>query len=170
MALAGIGIDILEVSRMEQTLARRPTFAKRVFTEEERRYCDGMARPADHYAARFAAREAVLKALGCGFSQGVGLKDVSVSHDEAGRPVCMLAGRAAEIAEEQGVQEVLLSLSFTRENAVANAVLVTEEVRPRPVERRDAERDMRTSFREARSVIDELERLQGADAVGQTLG
>ena len=64
MALAGIGVDMLEIARMERTMRRRPSFLRRVFTEEERAYCDACARPAEHYAARFAAREAVVKALG----------------------------------------------------------------------------------------------------------
>lgn len=167
MALAGIGIDILEIARMERTLARRPSFATRIFTEEERRYCENTARPAEHYAARFAAREAVLKALGCGFGYGVGFKDVSVGHAENGRPVALLSGEAARVAQEQGVLEILLSLSFTRENAVANAVLVTEEVKPQPKQAHDPAREFQASFREARTVIDELERMQ--DGVRDTL-
>ena len=77
MAMAGIGVDMLEIERMERVLARRPNFARRVFTEEERAYCEKCARPAEHYAARFAAREAVVKALGTGFSDGVSFRDVS---------------------------------------------------------------------------------------------
>ena len=112
------------------------------------------------YAGRFAAREAVLKALGTGFSQGIGLKDVSVTRDESGRPQVLLAGRAAEVAAEQGVLEIALSLSFTRDMAVANAVAVTEAARPHRDEARDPDRELAASFKEARSVIDELERLQ----------
>ena len=97
---------MLEISRMERVLARRPSFARRVFTDEERAYCEKSARPAEHYAARFAAREAVLKALGTGFSGGIGLRDVSVTRDEAGRPRVLLAGRAAEVAREKGVREI----------------------------------------------------------------
>ena len=160
MALAGIGVDMLEIARMEKVLARRPSFANRVFTEEERAYCNKTARPAQHYAARFAAREAVLKALGTGFSEGIGIKDVSVGKDQRGRPVAILAGRAAEVASERGIQEVALSLSRTHEVAVANAVAMTPDVRPRRDEGNDAQREMQASFREARSVIDELERLQ----------
>ena len=107
-----------------------------------------------------AAREAVLKALGTGFSQGIGLKDVSVTRDESGRPQVLLAGRAAEVAAEQGVLEIALSLSFTRDMAVANAVAVTEAARPHRDEARDPDRELAASFKEARSVIDELERLQ----------
>lgn len=160
MATAGIGVDMLEIERMERVIARRPNFVARVFTEEERAYCDRSARPAEHYAARFAAREAVLKALGTGFSDGVGLRDVSVSRDDAGRPHVVLTGRAAEIAREGGVREIALSISHTHDVAVANAIAVTDDVRPAPPARDEAARALATSFKEARSVLDELERVQ----------
>ena len=162
MALAGIGVDMLEIVRMERVIGRRPSFLRRVFTDEERAYCERCARPAEHYAARFAAREAVLKALGTGFSDGVGLSDVSVANDASGRPRAVLSGRAAEVAAAQGVREIALSISYTRDVAVANAVAVTDEVRPQPDARASAEREMATSFREARSVLDELERAHEA--------
>ena len=160
MALASVGVDMVEIARMEKVLGRRPNFAKRVFTKEERAYCDRMARPAQHYAARFAAREAVLKALGTGFSRGIGFSDVSVGRSEAGQPLAVLTGRAAEIAAEQGVLEVALSLSYTHEVAVASAVAMTEEVRPRVEEKPDPKEELRASFRAARSVIHELERVE----------
>ena len=160
MATAGIGVDMLEIERMEGVLGRRPNFAARVFTDEERAYCEGTARPAEHYAARFAAREAVLKALGTGFSGGIGLRDVSVSRDESGRPRVVLAGRAADVAREKGVREIALSISHTRDVAVANAIAVTDDVRPAPPARDEAARALATSFREARSALDELERVQ----------
>jgi len=157
---AGIGVDMLEIARMERVIKRRPSFLKRVFTDEERAYCDSFARPAEHYAARFAAREAVLKALGTGFSQGIGVKDVSVINDESGRPLAVLTGRAKEVARERGVQEIALSLSHTQEVAVANAVAVTEEARPKVDERPDPAQELLASFKAARTVIDELERQQ----------
>ena len=160
MALASVGVDMVEIARMEKVLGRRPNFARRVFTKEERVYCDRMARPAQHYAARFAAREAVLKALGTGFSRGIGFSDVSVGRSETGQPLAVLTGRAAEIAAEQGVLEVALSLSYTHEVAVASAVAMTEEVRPRVEEKPDPKEELRASFRAARSVIDELERVE----------
>ena len=163
MATAGIGVDMLEIARMEQVLRRRPNFARRVFTDEERAYCDASARPAEHYAARFAAREAVLKALGTGFSGGIGLRDVSVTRDESGRPRVLLAGRAAEVAREKGVREIVLSISHTRDVAVANALAVTDDVRPAPPARDEAARALATSFKEARAVLDELERVQEAE-------
>ncbi|MDO4807842.1 MAG: holo-ACP synthase [Coriobacteriales bacterium] len=160
MASASIGIDMLEIARMEKTLARRPSFVTRVFTEEERAYCDSKARPAQHYAARFAAREAVLKVLGTGFSRGVGLADVSVRNNEAGRPEVVIGGRARQIAEEQGIHEIALSLTYTHEVAAASAVAITEEVKPKHEERPDPKEELRASFRAARSVLDELERVE----------
>ena len=160
MALAGIGVDMLEIARMQHALDEKPYFIRRLFTEDERMYCEHTARPAEHYAGRFAAREAVLKALGLGFGNGVGIGDVSVVRDDSGRPRVLLAGRAAEVAREQGVREVALSISHTHDVAVANAVSVTDVVRPKPDEKEDAAKALAVSFREARSVIDELERVQ----------
>ena len=160
MALAGIGVDMLEISRMEKALERRPNFAARVFTKEERTYCERMGRPAQHYAARFAAREAVLKALGTGFSAGIGLADVSVHTGEAGRPEVVLAGRAREVAAEQGVREVALSLTHTHDVAVASAVAMTDDVRPHQDEAPNPKDELRSSFKEARAVLDELERVE----------
>ena len=160
MALAGIGVDMLEIARMQHTLDERPYFIRRLFTEDERMYCEHTARPAEHYAGRFAAREAVLKALGLGFGNGIGIGDVSVMRDDSGRPRVLLAGRAAEVAHEQGVREVALSISHTHDVAVANAVAVTDVVRPKPDEKEDAAKALAVSFKEARSVIDELERVQ----------
>ncbi len=161
MAVAGIGVDMLEIARMEAIMRRRPSFVARVFTEDERSYCDASPRPADHYAARFAAREAVLKALGTGFSEGVGFRDVSVRRADNGRPSCVLSGRAAEIAEARGVQEVAISLSTTHDEAVATAVMVTEAVRPKRDAAHGAATEFQASFKSARVIVDELEHLAG---------
>lgn len=161
MSEGGIGVDIVEIPRMEQILERTPAFAQRLFTDEERLYCEASSRPAAHYACRFAAREAVLKALGTGFGQGVGRKDVSVSKDKHGRPLAVLSGRALEIAQQKGIVEVALSLSFTSELAVANAMAITLEDRPKPKpSKQDDKTLIAQSFRDARSVLDELESLQ----------
>ncbi|MCI1666251.1 MAG: holo-ACP synthase [Atopobiaceae bacterium] len=160
MALAGVGVDIVSIERMSRVLERTPSFATRVFTDEERAYCESCARPAEHYACRFAAREAVLKALGTGFSDGVGVSDVSVTRDRMGRPEAVLSGRAIEVARQAGVEEVAISLSFTNEMAVANAVAVTRESRPKLDEKPTPAEELASSFREARSIIDELERVQ----------
>ena len=161
MPTAGTGIDIMEIGRMQRALDRHPSLARRLFTDEERRFCEASARPAEHYAARFAARKAVLKALGLHFGQGVGRTSVCVHVDENGRPQAVLADAAAQAAKERGITEIALSLSFTHEVATAMALLVSEDVRPKPPEEHDPERELRASFKEARVVIDELERLQG---------
>lgn len=160
MASAGIGVYMMEIARMERTMGRTPAFVPRVFTQDERDYCDRTARPASRYAAFFAARCAVLKALGIGFGSGVGLHDVSVTYDETGRPRAVLAGGAAQVADAQGVREIALSLSPTHDVAVANAVAVTDEVRPKVEEKKDPEAELRDTFRAARTVLDELEQYQ----------
>lgn len=169
MAEAGIGVDIVEIARMERILRQTPGFFTRVFTEEERMYCESSARPAAHYACRFAAREAVLKALGMGFSDGIGRRDVSVSRDSNGKPIAVLSGRALKVAHDLGVQEVVISLSFTGELAVANAMAITPDIRPKPKQDTVDERArIAQSFREARSVLGELERVQDAEFVSTT--
>lgn len=159
MALAGVGVDIVEIARMEQILERTPRFAQRVFTEDERIYCENAVRPAAHYACRFAAREAVLKALGCGFMGCGHYDDVSVALDNSGRPQAVLKGKAAEAAESQGVLSIAISLSFTREMAVANAVATTAQTAPKDTSTIDPKEELAKSFKEARSIIDELERV-----------
>lgn len=173
MAEAAVGVDLVEIAHMEKIITETPSFLDKVFTEEERAYCELSTRPYAHYAARFAAREAVLKALGTGFSDGVGRKDVSVSKDDRGRPVAVLSGRAAEIAQDKGIIEVALSLSLTKELAVANAMAITEDVRPKPKEDKVSEKAMiAQSFKEVRSVLDELDRVQDDSSadIDQTLG
>lgn len=157
MADAGVGVNMLEVSRMRRVLQRRPGFVRRVFSEEERLLCEGSTRPAENYAARFAARAAVLRALGIAGDPAVRVQDVCVGGEED--PVVRLSGRAAQAACDAGVEEVALSLSFTRDVAVANAVAVTAASRPPRDVRDDAAKALAASFREARAVIDELERV-----------
>ena len=108
MDLAGIGVDIVEIDRIERILERTPSFARRVFTEEEISYCERTRRPAEHYAGRFAAREAVLKALGTGFSGGIGLKDVWVTRD-APQPLDMEGVKAREVIYDGKTVSVTLS-------------------------------------------------------------
>ena len=158
MGVAGIGVDIVDISRMQAVLMRTPRFRFRVFTEEERAWCDRRANPAAAYAGCFAVREAVLKALGCGFSQGVAFDDVSVDHDDRGRPLARLKGRASEIAEAQGVTEVFISISHTHDVAVANAVASTPDSLPRRVERRDERAEIAAQFKQARSLVEALDK------------
>lgn len=152
--ITGLGVDIVEIDRMKAALERRPRMKERLFSEDERAYCDKRSRPEVHYALRFAAKEAVLKALGTGFS-GMRFKDVEVAREKSGRPVPRLSGRAAERAAELGVVEMHLSLSFTHTTAVASAVAITQESRPRKPEREDPMAELAARFKAAKSLLDE---------------
>lgn len=155
MGVLGVGVDIVEIDRMEAALARRPRLKERIFTEEERAYCEKRSKPVVHYALRFAAKEAVLKALGTGF-RGMRFCDVEVVREASGRPVPRLSGRAAERADELGVIEMHLSLSFTHSTAVASAVAVTADARPLKDERVDPMAELAASFKDARSMLDDI--------------
>jgi holo-[acyl-carrier protein] synthase len=112
---AGIGIDLLEIPRLERALERHPRLAERVFTEDERAYAAARARPGRHLAARFAAKEAVVKALG--LSRGFGLREVEIVAGEP--PTVRLSGRAAEAAAGERIE---ISLTHSRDCAAAVAV------------------------------------------------
>ena len=154
--ITGLGVDIVEIDRMKAALERRPRLKERLFSAEERAYCEKRGRPEVHYALRFAAKEAVLKALGTGF-RGMRFCDVEVVREGSGRPVPRLSGRAAERAAELGVVEMHLSLSFTHTTAVASAVAITEHARPPKDERVDQKAQLAASFKEARAMLDHVE-------------
>ena len=157
VGIRGLGVDIVEIDRMRAALERRPSMRERLFSEAEREYCDKRKKPEIHYAMRFAAKEAVLKALGTGFS-GMRFRDVEVLRDENGRPVPVLHGRAAQVAAERGVVEMHLSLSFTHTTAVASAVAITQAHRPKPKDvPRDPMAELAASFKSARAMLDSVE-------------
>ncbi len=109
---------------MRQVVERTPRFVARVFTDGERAYCDGCgAAAAQHYAARFAAKEAALKALGTGWRGGISWHDVEVVRQETGRPALLFRGEALEIFRRSGATLAHLSLSHTSEHAVAQVIL-----------------------------------------------
>lgn len=123
MRVLGIGIDVVEVDRIASAIDRHgEPFLAKIFTAGERAYCESRKNPAPHYAARFAAKEAVAKALGCGIGGRVGLADLEVTHEEHGAPKLRLLGKAAEFARESGVAEIQISLTHTRRHAAANAI------------------------------------------------
>lgn len=151
----GLGVDIVEISRMEQVIGRTRSFTARVFSEAERAYCDGKALPAAHYATRFAAKEAVLKALGTGFLLGVRPRDVEVVRTPLGKPTVALHGRAKAIAEELGVLDLPISLSYTHEEAVAVAMAITDADRVKQ-QAEDPVVELAKRFKEARTMLDDL--------------
>lgn len=122
------GIDIIEIKRIKKALdTNGDKFLNKVFTPEEIEYCEGRsAARYQHYAARFAAKEAVVKALGIGFAKGVWWTEVEVARDESGKPSVKLYGQAKRLAEELGVKSLRLSLSHCHDYAVANAVCFIE--------------------------------------------
>jgi holo-[acyl-carrier protein] synthase len=122
--IVGTGIDIAEVRRIAESMQRfGDRFLRRVFTEAEIRYCDSKANRAERYAARFAAKEAAMKALGTGWSRGVRWRDLEVTRQPGGRPTLAFHGKAAEFAARLGVKHVALSLSHTSEQAIAQVIL-----------------------------------------------
>ena len=124
--IVGTGIDIAEVPRIAQALSRHgERFLHRVFTEGEIRYCDSKANRIERYAARFAAKEAAMKALGTGWNHGVRWRDIEVSRQPGGRPTITFHGKADEFATRLGVAHVALSLSHTAEQAIAQVILET---------------------------------------------
>jgi holo-[acyl-carrier protein] synthase len=122
--IVGTGIDIAEVPRIRQSIARfGDRFLRRIYTAGEIRYCDSKANRVERYAARFAAKEAAMKALGTGWSRGVRWRDCEVVRAPGGRPTITFHGKAGEHATRLGVKNAALSLSHTAEQAIAQVIL-----------------------------------------------
>jgi holo-[acyl-carrier protein] synthase len=120
-----VGVDLIEIARIRRALERYPGFRERCFTEDERRYCESRANPAQHYAARFAGKEAVGKALGFGVARAFAWRDVEI----VGRPKpdVRLSGRVQAWAERVGAGRLDLSMTHSRE--LAAAVCVSDSAR-----------------------------------------
>jgi holo-[acyl-carrier protein] synthase len=120
-----VGLDLIEIARIERALARYPRFVERVFTDAERAYCESRPNPPQHYAARFAGKEAVGKALGFGVARAFAWTDVEI----AGRPKpsVRLSGRVAALAATAGAGSIDLSLTHSRELAAAICVVSNVE-------------------------------------------
>jgi holo-[acyl-carrier protein] synthase len=122
--IVGTGIDIAEVPRIAEAITRfGDRFLHRCFTEGEIRYCESKANRIERYAARFAAKEAAMKALGTGWNHGVRWRDCEVTRQPGGRPTMTFHGKAAEFAAKLGAAHVALSLSHTAEQAIAQVIL-----------------------------------------------
>lgn len=152
-----LGVDIVEIERMRTILKRSPAFARRAFSEDEQAYCNASAAPEFHYATRFAAKEAVLKALGTGFSSGIGLRDVEVALDSKGKPRAVLHGKAKTISEEKNIEELPLSLSYTHKEAVACAMALTGDVRIAAKRKVSPTEELTRQFKEVRSLLDDMD-------------
>jgi holo-[acyl-carrier protein] synthase len=122
----GLGTDLIETKRIQESMDRfGERFLERVFTAGEIAYCRRKKNAAESFAARFAAKEAGAKALGTGISHGVNWKELEVRREVSGKPTLHLSGRAAELAEAMGVRRLQLSLTHSRE--LAMAVVVAED-------------------------------------------
>ena len=122
--ILGTGVDIAEVARVRETIERfGERFLKRIYTEGEVRYCKRRARRFESYAARFAAKEAGMKALGTGWSRGVRWRDIEVVRPKGQRPTIQFHGEAAAVAARLGTKNVALSLTHTSEEALAHVIL-----------------------------------------------
>jgi holo-[acyl-carrier protein] synthase len=121
----GVGTDLMETGRVQESIDRfGDRFLERIFTAQEIAYCRRKKKnAAESFAARFAAKEAGAKALGTGISRGVSWKEFEVKREVSGRPSLHLSGRAAELAEAMGVRRVQLSLTHSRELAMAVVVI-----------------------------------------------
>ena len=124
--ILGIGVDLVKVERMEEALARGERLKKRLFTEGEIAYCERHKQPALHFAARFAAKEAGMKAIGTGWSNGVGWKDFEIKLDPRGRPHMLLSGKASEFAKAMGATHTVVSLAHDGGFSIAVAALEGE--------------------------------------------
>jgi holo-[acyl-carrier protein] synthase len=123
MSVFGIGIDVVEVERIASSMAEfGGRFAERIFTAGERAYCEAQKRPELHYAARFAAKEAVAKAFGTGIGKELGWLDMEIVRRESGEPALVLSGGGKVFADARGIVEVKISLTHARHYAAANAV------------------------------------------------
>ena len=122
--IVGTGIDIVEVPRVGEAIERfGERFLQRIFTDAERKYCDSKANRIERYAARFAAKEAAMKALGTGWNHGVRWRDIEVYRQPGTRPTIRFHGVAAQFAERMHANNVALSLSHTPEQAIASVML-----------------------------------------------
>ena len=122
--IVGIGVDLCEVERMESAIARHgERFLARIYTPAERAYCESKPNRMERFAGRFAAKEAAMKAIGTGWSRGVGWRDFEVMRAASGQPVIVFHGAARSIAEGLGVSRALVSITHIRSLAMAQVVL-----------------------------------------------
>jgi holo-[acyl-carrier protein] synthase len=135
----GIGTDIIECLRIGRMIERHgELFINRVYTPLEIRYCQSRKQATQHFAGRWAAKEAILKALGTGWRKGISWRDIEVRNDRSGRPVVGLRGGARDIVEQRGIREMLVSISHCRSHATAYALALGNEVPPQPGDKEES--------------------------------
>lgn len=120
--IVGVGVDIIEIYRIKKSLERRETFLTKLFTKNEIEYFESKKFRPEFVAGKFAAKEAVAKALGTGFRE-FDFKDIEIEHNALGKPLVTLRGKAKLIAERNGDYNIHISISHSETNAIAYAVL-----------------------------------------------
>jgi holo-[acyl-carrier protein] synthase len=127
LIIRGVGVDLVQIPRLRRVVERwQDRFLTRVFTEGELAYCRARKDPIPHLAARFAAKEAGLKALGTGLSLGASWRELEVRRERGQAPTLVLSGRSRQLGEARGGQRILLSLTHEGEYAFAQAMLVDD--------------------------------------------
>jgi holo-[acyl-carrier protein] synthase len=121
----GVGTDIIEVARIEEKMARTKGLKEKLFTPDEIAYCESKARGAQHFAARFSAKEAFLKAIGTGWSGGLRFDEIEIVNNKAGKPEIVVHGKVKEFCAAHGVSGMHVSLSHLRNLAQAVVILET---------------------------------------------
>ncbi|HZK65593.1 MAG TPA: holo-ACP synthase [Puia sp.] len=122
--ILGTGIDMIEVERVAARVGRDSGFRELVFSKSEIDYCESKAFPSEHYAARFAAKEAFLKAIGRGWDSGLALQEVEIIHGKNGEPLLKLSGKTAEAVGSLGIRAMHVSLSHLK--SIATAIVILE--------------------------------------------
>ena len=126
--LIGLGTDITECLRIARMIERHgELFINRVYTPEEIRYCQGRKQSTQHFAGRWAAKEAILKALGTGWQKGISWRDIEIRNEPGGRPVVAVRGGVKDVVQRLGIAEIFVTISHCRSHATATAIAVGRE-------------------------------------------
>jgi holo-[acyl-carrier protein] synthase len=121
--IIGTGVDIIEVARIDRLLEKHsPRFEEKIFTPDEVLYCKSKAIPGIHFAARFAAKEAVMKCLGTGMDKGIAFNEIEVTHENSGQPIIKLHGKGKEHSTRLKIKTIHISLSHEKKYAIAQAI------------------------------------------------
>ena len=121
--IIGLGTDIIDVHRIENQVKKGKAYIDKIFTPNEIAYCESKARKAQHYAARFAAKEAFLKAIGTGWRGGIAFNEVEIMNDEYGKPVITLHGKAKTTIQKICIKQMCVSLSHVKDMAIAIVII-----------------------------------------------
>lgn len=128
--IIGIGTDITECLRIARMIERHgDLFINRVYTAEEIKYCQSRKQSTQHFAGRWAAKEAILKALGTGWRRGISWRDMEVRNEPGGKPVVAVRGGVKDVVEQLGIREIQVSISHCRTHATATAIAVGKETK-----------------------------------------